>query len=146
MTSKDEIENFKDSIDFLREEERIPGSTGELRISSLKLLNWIRGTNKEVNEHKEVLDAYKEQFDKQTKKIEKQEEKLKGMITQQIFTNKAVKMLNSLIVGAIIGIVLLIAGIVCDLVRDNSLYGEISEIEKQIMRCKIEELQKEIIN
>ncbi len=143
MTSKSEIENFRDSIDFLREEERTLSSTGELRISQLKLLNWIRNTNKEINEHKEALDAYKEQFNKQTKgmeeqrkKIKKQEDKLSKMLIQQVIAYNSIKMLHNLMIGAVFLIALSIVGIAYDLIRDNHLHD--------MYINKLESVQKEI--
>ena len=142
MTSKGDSENFKDPIDFLGE-ERIPGSTGELRISQLELLNWIRDTNKEINKHKEALDAYKKQFSEQTKKIEKQkgeikkqEDKLSKMLVQQSLASESMKVLRGLVIGAVLLIVLSIVGIAYDLIRDNHLHD--------MYINKLENVQKEI--
>ncbi|MCK4781490.1 hypothetical protein KAS79_01000 [Candidatus Parcubacteria bacterium] len=122
--SKNESGNFKDPINFLKEAEEtgLVGSTGDLRISQLKLLEWIKNTNREMRELQGALNRYKKQFDKQAKEIEKQKEKLSKMLTQQAFTDKSVKILNGLIIGAIFLIVLSIFGIAYDLIRDNSLY------------------------
>ena len=54
--------------------------------------------------------------------------------------------LESLYKIAILGIIIAIIMLAFDILRDNNLYGKIAEMEKQIMRCEIEELQKEIID
>lgn len=142
MKNKGESENFKDPIDFLGE-EKISGSTGELRISQLELLNWIRDTNKEMNGLKEVLDTYKKQFSKQTEEIEKQkeeikkqEDKLSKMLIQQSLTDKSIKILHGLIIGAVLLIALSMVGVAYDLVRDNHLHD--------MYINKLENVQEEI--
>jgi len=110
-------------------------------IASEALVELYKQVNKQTNENnilRKNLEKQEIVLKDQQEIVGKQEKKLEGMITQQSFTDKSVKILNGLLVGSVVGVILLIVGIVYDLVRDNRLYELYNE--------KVEKLQEQLIN